>query len=76
MSPLTKRERRQANFGKRNTVRPTMQRTYHGEEHRPPVGTLNHNGTAWLGFSRASKRKPWPVEASWRDWLRSTGRAA
>ena len=72
---MNKHRRRQMNFGKRDTVRATARRNYHDTRgHAPPKSGMNHNGTTWLGFSRRSKRKPWPIEASWRDWLRETGR--
>lgn len=70
----TKKARRQANFGKRNTVRRWSQRKfidYSG--HAFPRDHVNDNGTTWLGFSRASKRKPWRPEPSWRDWMRADG---
>ena len=74
MTPVSKLERRRMNFGKRNTVRSTTERKYHGgTEHAPSRSDMNDNGTPWIGFSKRSKRKPWPVEKSWRDWLRESG---
>jgi hypothetical protein len=70
----TKKARRQENWGKRNTIRRTRERTYLDMfAHRPPATMRTNAGTRWLGFSKASKRKPLPVEPSWRDWLRLEG---
>jgi hypothetical protein len=70
----TKKERRQENWGKRNTVRRTHERKFHDRlGHRAPASRVNDAGTKWLGFSRASSRKPLAPIPSWRDFLRTTG---
>lgn len=79
----TKRERRRKNFGPQtpgrggrnhNTVRRTSQRSFLGVlEHRPPKDLKNDDGLPWTGFSKRNSRKPFPVEPSWKAWLRQDG---
>jgi hypothetical protein len=79
----TKRQRRLQNFGRwdekngkwrNDTVRRTHARKFFDRlGHRAPASRLNDAGTKWLGFSKASSRKPLTPIPSWRDFLRTTG---
>ena len=69
----TKAQRRQENWGKRNTVRPTTRRRFSDPRgHASPQDGMNAVGTRWAGWSKPNKRKPFPpMRTNWRDWWRT-----